>query len=109
VPSYIKNEPKDGMTSELRQSNLSQEIRYFSLTLVFIYLVMVSFVVSRKAPIWYCTSRIMAQSPSSAMMGIYSSQMANALNYSLRQTHNILRKWMSSISLSYNDYIHMFT
>jgi hypothetical protein len=50
VPSYIKKEPKDGMTSVSRPSNSSQEIRYFSLTLMFIYLVMVSFVVSGKAP-----------------------------------------------------------
>jgi hypothetical protein len=50
VPSYIKKEPKDGMTSESRPSNLSREIRYFSLTLVFIYLIMVSFIVSGKAP-----------------------------------------------------------
>jgi hypothetical protein len=50
VPSYIKKEPKDGTTSESRPSNSSQEIMYFSLTLVFIYLVMVSFVVSWKAP-----------------------------------------------------------
>jgi hypothetical protein len=44
VPCYIKQEPKDGMTS-----NLSREIRYFSLNLMFIYSVMVSFVVSGKA------------------------------------------------------------
>jgi hypothetical protein len=50
VPSYIKKEPKDGRASESRPSNSSQEIRYFSLTLMFIYLVMVSFVVSGKAP-----------------------------------------------------------
>jgi hypothetical protein len=49
VPSYIKNEPKDGTTSESRSSNSSREIRYFSLTLMFIYPVMVSFVVSGKA------------------------------------------------------------
>jgi hypothetical protein len=49
VPSYIKKEPKDGTTSESRPSNSSREIRYFSLTLMFIYLVMVSFVVSGKA------------------------------------------------------------
>jgi hypothetical protein len=49
VPSYTKKEPKDGMTSESRPSNLSWEIRYFSLTLMFVYLVMVSFVVSGKA------------------------------------------------------------
>jgi hypothetical protein len=50
VPSYIKKEPKDGMTSESRSSNSRWEIRYFSLTLTFIYLVMLSFIVSRKAP-----------------------------------------------------------
>jgi hypothetical protein len=50
MPSYIKKEPKDDMTSEPISNNSSQEIRYFSLTLVFIYLVMVSFVVSGKAP-----------------------------------------------------------
>jgi hypothetical protein len=37
-------EQKEGMTSDS-----SQEIRFFSLTLVFIYSVMVSFVVSGKA------------------------------------------------------------
>jgi hypothetical protein len=37
VPSYIKKEPKDVMTSESTSSNSSWEIRYFSLTLVFIY------------------------------------------------------------------------
>jgi hypothetical protein len=51
VPSYIKKEPKDGTTGESKLSNSSWEIRYFSLSLVFIYLVMVSFVVSGKAPI----------------------------------------------------------
>jgi hypothetical protein len=50
VPSYIKKEPKDGMTSESRPNNSSREIRYFSLTLVFIYLVTASFVVSGKTP-----------------------------------------------------------
>jgi hypothetical protein len=50
VPSYIKKEPKDGTTSKSGPSNSSQEISYFSLTLAFIYLVMVSFVVSGKAP-----------------------------------------------------------
>jgi hypothetical protein len=49
VPSYIKKEPKYGMTSESRSSNSSREIRYFSLTLTFIYSVMVSFIVSGKA------------------------------------------------------------
>jgi hypothetical protein len=50
VPSYIKKEPKDGTTSESGPSNSNREIRYFSLTLRFIYLVMVSFVVSGKDP-----------------------------------------------------------
>jgi hypothetical protein len=49
VPSYIKKEPKDGTASESRSSNSSQEIRYFSLTLIFVYLVIVSFIVSGKA------------------------------------------------------------
>jgi hypothetical protein len=49
VPSYIKKEPKDGTTNELKSSNSSREIRYFSLTLVFVYSVMVSFIVSGKA------------------------------------------------------------
>jgi hypothetical protein len=49
VPSYIKKEPKDGMTSESRPSNSSRKIRYFSLTLTFIYSVMESFIVSGKA------------------------------------------------------------
>jgi hypothetical protein len=48
MPNYIKKEPKDGTTSESRPSNSSQEIRYFSLTLAFIYWVMVSFIVSGK-------------------------------------------------------------
>jgi hypothetical protein len=51
VPNYIKKEPKDGTTSESRPRNSSQEIRYFSLTLAFVYLVMIIFVVSGKAPI----------------------------------------------------------
>jgi hypothetical protein len=50
VPSYIKKELKDGTASESRPSNSRRKIRYFSLTLVFIYLVMASFVVSGKAP-----------------------------------------------------------
>jgi hypothetical protein len=50
VPSYIKKEPKDGTTSESRSSNSNREKRYFSLTLAFIYLVMVIFIVSGKAP-----------------------------------------------------------
>jgi hypothetical protein len=51
MPSYIRKEPKDGMTSESGSNNSNREIRYFSLTLVFIYLVMVSFVASRIARI----------------------------------------------------------
>jgi hypothetical protein len=50
MPSYIKKEPKDGTTSESRPSSSSREVRYFSLALVFVYLVMVSFVVSGKGP-----------------------------------------------------------
>jgi hypothetical protein len=49
MPSYIKKDPKDGTTSESRSSNSSRKIRYFSLTLVFIYPVMVSFILSGKA------------------------------------------------------------
>jgi hypothetical protein len=49
VPCYIRKKPKDGMTSKSRSNNSSQEIMYFSLTLVFIYLVMVSFIASGKA------------------------------------------------------------
>jgi hypothetical protein len=49
VPTYIKKEPKDGMTSESGPSNSSREIRCISLTLTFIYVVMVSFVVSVNA------------------------------------------------------------
>jgi hypothetical protein len=49
MPSYTRKEPKGAMTSESRSNNSSQEIRYFYLTLAFIYLVMVSFVVSGKA------------------------------------------------------------
>jgi hypothetical protein len=97
VPSYIKKEPKGDTTSESRSSNSSQEIRYFSLTLVFIYLVMVSFIVSGKALTLYCTLWITVQSPSRAMMGIHSRQMANASNYSLSQIPRISRKWMPSI------------
>jgi hypothetical protein len=48
VPSYKRKDPKGGITSKSRSSNSSQGIRYFSLTLAFIYLVMVSFVVSGK-------------------------------------------------------------
>jgi hypothetical protein len=50
VPSYIKKKLKDDTTSESRPSISSQEVRYLALTLVFIYLVMVSFGVSGKAP-----------------------------------------------------------
>jgi hypothetical protein len=49
LPRYTRKEPKGGTTSESRSSNSSRGIRYFSLTLAFIYLVMVSFVVSEKA------------------------------------------------------------
>jgi hypothetical protein len=49
VPSYIKKEPKDGTISKSRSSNSSREIRYFYLTLMSIYSVMVSFVVNGKA------------------------------------------------------------
>jgi hypothetical protein len=49
VPSYIKKEPKDSTTSESGSSNSSQEIRYFYLSLVFVYSVMVTFIVSGKA------------------------------------------------------------
>jgi hypothetical protein len=49
VPRCTRKEQKGGMTSESRSSNSSREIWYFSLTLVFIYLVMVSFIVSGKA------------------------------------------------------------
>jgi hypothetical protein len=49
VPSYTRKEPKGGMTNKSRSRNSSRKIRYFSLTLTFIYLVMVSFVVSGKA------------------------------------------------------------
>jgi F0F1-type ATP synthase assembly protein I len=49
VLSYIKKEPKDGTTSKSRSSNSSREIRYLSLTLVFVHSVMVGFVVSGKA------------------------------------------------------------
>jgi hypothetical protein len=48
VPSYIKKELKDGTTNESRPINLSQEIRYFSLTLVFVYSIVISFIVSGK-------------------------------------------------------------
>jgi hypothetical protein len=44
-----KERTKYGTTSESRPRNSSWEIRYFFLTLTFIYLVMVSFVVSEKA------------------------------------------------------------
>jgi hypothetical protein len=48
VLTYIKKELKVHTTSESRSSNSSREIRYFSLYLVFVYLVTVSFVVSGK-------------------------------------------------------------
>jgi hypothetical protein len=37
VSSYIKKEPKDGMTNESRSSNSSREIRYFSLTHIHLF------------------------------------------------------------------------
>jgi hypothetical protein len=43
-----KERTKGVTTSESRSSNSSREIRYFSLTLMFIYSVMVSFIVSEK-------------------------------------------------------------
>jgi hypothetical protein len=49
VPIYIKKEPKDSTTSASRLSNSRWEIRYFSLTLTFIYSVMVSFIVCGKS------------------------------------------------------------
>jgi hypothetical protein len=49
VPIYIKKEPKDSTTSASRLSNSRWEIRYFSLTLIFIYSVMVSFIVCGKS------------------------------------------------------------
>jgi hypothetical protein len=45
-----KKEPKDVTTSESAANISIREIRYFSLTPVFVYLVMVSFEVSGKAP-----------------------------------------------------------
>jgi hypothetical protein len=45
-----KKEPKDDTTRRSRPSNSNREIKYFSLTLVFLYLVMVSFIVNGKAP-----------------------------------------------------------
>jgi hypothetical protein len=50
MPSYIKKEPKDGTTSKSSSSNSIWEISHFSLTLAFVYLVMVIFIVSGKAP-----------------------------------------------------------
>jgi hypothetical protein len=94
-----KERTKRWQTSESRSSNSTQEIRYFCLTLTFIYLVMISFVVSGKALTQYCMQQITAQSPFSAMMGIHSRQMANVLKYSLSQTPRIPRKWMSLIFL----------
>jgi hypothetical protein len=49
VTSYTRKQTKGGTTSKSRSSNSSEEIRYFSLTLTFVCLVMVSFVVSGKA------------------------------------------------------------
>jgi hypothetical protein len=60
VPSYINKESRGGMASESRSSISSWELKYFSLTLVFIYLVMVSFAVSGKARILCCMVMTMA-------------------------------------------------
>jgi hypothetical protein len=49
VPSYTRKEPKGGTIRESRSSNSRWEIRYFSLTPAFVYLVRVSFIVSGKA------------------------------------------------------------
>jgi hypothetical protein len=49
MPIYIKKEPKDGTTSASRLSNSRWEIRYFFLTLTFVYSVTVSFIVSGKS------------------------------------------------------------
>jgi hypothetical protein len=48
VSCYIRKEPEDGATSESRPNNSSWETRCFSLTLVFVHLVMVSFIASGK-------------------------------------------------------------
>jgi hypothetical protein len=55
-----KERTKRWQTSESRSSNSTQEIRYFCLTLTFIYLVMISFVVSGKALTQYCMQQITA-------------------------------------------------
>jgi hypothetical protein len=49
VPRYTRKEPIDDMTSRSRSNTSSWEIRYHSLTLMFVCLVMVNFVVSGKA------------------------------------------------------------
>jgi hypothetical protein len=49
--NYTRKEPSDGTTSGSKSSISIQEIRYFSLTLTFIYLIMVSFIVSGKTRI----------------------------------------------------------
>jgi hypothetical protein len=49
IPSYTRKEPNGVTTSESRSSNSSRETRYFSLTLAFVYLAIVSFVVCGKA------------------------------------------------------------
>jgi hypothetical protein len=48
APSLIRSEPSDGMISASRSSNSRREIRYSSLTLAFVYLVMVSLEVNGK-------------------------------------------------------------
>jgi hypothetical protein len=49
MSSYTRKEPRDGTTSRSRSSISNWEIRYFSLTLVFICLFMVIFVACGKA------------------------------------------------------------
>jgi hypothetical protein len=51
VPNYIREEPKDDTTSGSIPNNSNWDIRCYSLTLVFIYSVMVSFITSGKARI----------------------------------------------------------
>jgi hypothetical protein len=89
VPSCTRKEQKCGTTSESRSSNSSQKISYFSEILVFVYLIMVSFIVSGKALTYYCMLQVTTQSPASVMKGIHSRQMANVLNYFLSQPPGI--------------------
>jgi hypothetical protein len=49
VPSYTRKEPRDGKIRGSNSSISNREIRYFSLTLAFVCLVMVIFIVSGKA------------------------------------------------------------